>query len=111
MDGNDPGHGPDENTGSGVTVRFWASAKAATGVASEQVDAATLGHVLDDVRARHGASVARVLQVASYLVDEQPVSGADPADVRLRPGQVVDVLPPFAGGATLGPSAARPARR
>lgn len=81
-----------------VRVRYWASAKAATGVAEERLRAATLADVVDEIRQQHGQAVDKVLRVASYLVDEQSVSGRDHADVVLSDGQVIDVLPPFAGG-------------
>ena len=32
------------------------------------------------------------------VVGDRPVGATDPADVALRPGDVVELLPPFAGG-------------
>jgi molybdopterin converting factor small subunit len=32
------------------------------------------------------------------LVGDRPVGSQDPAQVNLRPGDVVELLPPFAGG-------------
>lgn len=81
-----------------VTVRYWAAAKAAAGVAEEQVEAGTLAALLDRAGATHGPELARVFGLCSFLVDEQAV-GTRPHDtVDLVDGTLVDVLPPFAGG-------------
>ncbi len=77
-----------------VTLRYWAAAKAAAGVAEEVLDGGTLDQVLDDVAQRHGAELARVLGRCSFLV--QGVRAR--RDTRLSDGDVVEVLPPFAGG-------------
>lgn len=82
-----------------VTVRYWAAAKAAAGVAEEQVEAvASLAGLLDAVRALHGDELDRVLGRCSYLVDEVSPGRTPHAEVALADGAVVDVLPPFAGG-------------
>jgi len=82
-----------------TTVRYWASARAAVGLESEEYDAANLAELLAAVAARHpSADVARVLTACSYLVDEQPAGRGDRADVSVGPDSVVEVLPPFAGG-------------
>ena len=78
-----------------MIVRYFAAAKAAAGVAEEEVDAADLGSALDQVRARHDARFARVLEVCSFVVDGEPV-GARPHDT--VSGSVAECLPPFAGG-------------
>ena len=51
------------------TLRYWAAARAAAGVHEEPFDGATLGDVLDRAAAAHGPELARVLGVASFLVD------------------------------------------
>ncbi|UGY92163.1 MoaD/ThiS family protein [Streptomyces gobiensis] len=82
------------------TIRYWAAAKAAAGVAEESYEAATLAEALDTARARHTErpDFARVLLRCSFLVDGDPV-GTRPHDaVRLTEGGTVEVLPPFAGG-------------
>ena len=92
-----------------ATVRYFAAARAAAGVAEERLSvaagpksvgaerawAATVGTVLDAAVERHGAGLARVLQRSSFLLDEVAVHGTD---TRVGNGQVLDVLPPFAGG-------------
>jgi molybdopterin converting factor small subunit len=81
-----------------VTVRYWASARAAAGVAEEQLRAATLADLLAALHAAGRPRLDAVLAVASLVVDERPVGRRDPAAVRLADGATVEVLPPFAGG-------------
>lgn len=78
-----------------VTVRYWAAARAAAGVAEETTDPGPLADVLDRLGNQHGERLARVLGYCSYLVDGTPLR--DRA-VALTPGSVLEVLPPFAGG-------------
>ena len=82
-----------------VTVRYWAAAKQAAGVAEDLVSAATLADVLAEIRSRHGtAEFEAVLARSSFLLDGAQVGARPPAEVGL-PGQaVIEVLPPFAGG-------------
>lgn len=84
------------------TIRYWAAARAAAGVAEESYDATTLAEALAVARARHGDALARVLDRCSYVVDDAPVGGRAHSDVLLRDGGSVEVLPPFAGGAAAG---------
>lgn len=96
-----------------VTVRYWAAAKQAAGVAEEEVSAATLAQALAAVTAgRAGPAGGRagrprgegaqalqsVLARCSFLVNGDPVGRRAPEAVELREGAVVEVLPPFAGG-------------
>jgi molybdopterin converting factor small subunit len=79
-----------------VTMRYWAAAKEAAGVAEEKVEADTLAAALAAV----GPSprLTAVLARCSFLIDGQP-AGTRPADtVALADGAVIEVLPPFAGG-------------
>jgi molybdopterin synthase sulfur carrier subunit len=87
----------------GITVRYWAAARAAAGVESDTLPAAedtTLADVLDAVRALHQdrPRLAGVVSVCSVLVGDRPTGTADPAAVAVRPGDTVELLPPFAGG-------------
>jgi molybdopterin converting factor small subunit len=78
-----------------VTVRYFAGARAAAGRAEETAAGRTLDEILDELAARHGDRLARVLRAASFLVD-----GVSCHDRRtpLPAGATIDVLPPFAGG-------------
>jgi molybdopterin converting factor small subunit len=86
-----------------VTVRYWASARAAAGVDADRVEVGsgtTLAELFVQVRALHPdrPTLPGVLAVCSALVGDRPVGATDPADVKLLPGDVVELLPPFAGG-------------
>jgi sulfur-carrier protein len=92
---------PTESTQPGVLVRYWAGARAAAGVSEESVPGPlTLAQLLDEVVARHSdrPRLKDVVSVCSVLVGDRPVSTSDPATVVLRPGDTVELLPPFAGG-------------
>jgi molybdopterin converting factor small subunit len=86
------------------TLRFWAAARAAAGVAEEPYDAETLADALAATRSAHGPELGKVLDRCSFVVDEAPVGGRAHADVRLTDGGSVEVLPPFAGGAGPAPA-------
>ena len=85
-----------------VTVRYWASARAAAGVARDELAAdgpITLADVVRRAVALHpDGRLPQVLPICSVLVGERPVSSEDPADVLVSPGEIVEFLPPFAGG-------------
>ncbi|WP_370544887.1 MoaD/ThiS family protein [Frigoribacterium sp. VKM Ac-2530] len=86
-----------------TTLRFFAAARAAVG-RDEQVvevpdgESATIGRLLTEVRPVEGTSAADwrdVLLRCSFLVDG--VTTRDREQV-VADGDVVDVMPPFAGG-------------
>lgn len=81
-----------------VTMRYWAAAKDAAGVAEEQVTAGTLAAALAAVRARRAARLGAVLARSSFLIDGHPVGTRAAESVELADGAVIEVLPPFAGG-------------
>jgi molybdopterin converting factor small subunit len=85
-----------------VTLRYWASARAAAGVPEDAVPAdgpLTLADVRRQAVALHpGTNLEAVLGVCSVLVGDRPVGSRDPATVDLSPGDSVEFLPPFAGG-------------
>ncbi len=85
-----------------ITVRYWAAARAAAGVDTEQlrVDGpVNLAQLLARLRALHQDDrFGRVLGSCSLLVGDRPVKTQDPEQVVVRPGDAVEVLPAFAGG-------------
>lgn len=81
-----------------LTVRYFAAAHEAAGVAEERVDVpggTTVGALLDTLAARHGGALRDVLAVCALLVDGTLHRDRD---APLGEPAVVDVLPPFAGG-------------
>ena len=78
-----------------ITVRYFAGARAASGVDTEAREAGSLDELVGQIVADHGERLERVLTACSFLVD-----GTTTRDraLQLSPGAVVDVLPPFAGG-------------
>jgi molybdopterin converting factor small subunit len=81
------------------TVRYWAAAKDAAGVAEESFDANNLGDLMAKITQKHGKSdLPRVLGRSSFLVNGHPAGTRDPRTVELPEGATVEVLPPFAGG-------------
>ncbi|MBD8610490.1 MoaD/ThiS family protein [Frigoribacterium sp. CFBP 13729] len=86
-----------------TTLRFFAAARAAVGRDEQVVDvpdgeSATIGRLLTEVRPLEGTSAADwrdVLLRCSFLVDG--LTTRDREQV-VADGDVVDVMPPFAGG-------------
>jgi molybdopterin converting factor small subunit len=78
-----------------VTVRYFAGARAASGVDTETRDARTLNELVGQIVDEHGEKLERVLTACSFLVDGTTTRNRA---LVLAPGAVVDVLPPFAGG-------------
>jgi molybdopterin synthase sulfur carrier subunit len=80
-----------------VTVRYFASARAAAGAEEEtlRIEAgATVAGLIEELSGR-GHELARVLSRCSLLCDG--VAVRDPT-LGLSGDQTIDVLPPFAGG-------------
>src|SRR3954447_12307777 len=92
-----------DSTAGQVRLRYWASARAAAGVAEDVLEI-TAPISLETLRARakelHAASprFASVLDTCSVLVGDRPVASEDPRSVQVGPGETVEFLPPFAGG-------------
>jgi sulfur-carrier protein len=81
----------------GITVQFFAAARAAAGSDSEQLtvrSGATVAELVDGLGGR-SQELARVLVRCSFLCDG--VAVRDQAQP-LQAGNTIDVLPPFAGG-------------
>jgi sulfur-carrier protein len=82
-----------------VTMRYWAAAREAAGVAEQQVTGDTLAAALAQAAETQGAGRLRaVLARSSFLIDGDPVGLRAAESVPLRDGNVIEVLPPFAGG-------------
>lgn len=89
-----------------VTLRYWAAAKEAAGVAEETIHAGTLadalaaagGQVGNAGKGAHHLRLRAVLSRSSFLIDGSPVGSRAPETVMLSEASVIEVLPPFAGG-------------
>lgn len=81
-----------------VTVRYFAAARAATGISEEPVsvaDGASVADLLAQLGMSHGSGLVDVLRRCSFLLDEVAVRDLQAVP---RTGSTLDVLPPFAGG-------------
>jgi molybdopterin synthase sulfur carrier subunit len=78
-----------------ASVRLFAAAREAAGRAQDEVDAATVGDVLDEACRRYGDRFARVLGTSRVWVNGQPAD----RDTEVSGDDVVAVLPPVSGGA------------
>lgn len=81
-------------------MRYWAAARAAAGRHDDVVRARSAADAVDAVRALHPDNhrLAQVLSVSSLLLGDRPLRSADLSHVQLSEGDVIEVLPPFAGG-------------
>lgn len=84
-----------------VTLRYWASARAAAGCDSERFTGHVVGDVLAAAAAAH-TGLGVVLDVSTILLDGRPVTAAERLPEHLPEGLpegvILEVLPPFAGG-------------
>ena len=82
-----------------VNIRYFAGARAAAGVAGEDLlldsPEPTVALVVSAIGERHGSKLGKVLAASSFLLDG--VAVRDTSN-RLPDGAELDVLPPFAGG-------------
>lgn len=84
-----------------ITVRYFAAAADAAGRDEEPWEVAaapTLGSLRDDLVARYGADMQRVLCSGSFLVDGTVRTDDGAVEVPADGQVTVDVLPAFAGG-------------
>jgi molybdopterin synthase catalytic subunit/molybdopterin synthase sulfur carrier subunit len=77
-----------------VTLRYFASAREAAGTTSEALSGRTVGEVLSAAVARHGPSLAEVLECCRIWVNGEPAL----FETTLDAGDEVAVLPPVSGG-------------
>ncbi len=76
-------------------VNFYAAARAASGVSESAIEGSTLGEVIASASAKHPKLIA-ILPGCSYLVNGAAESNND---LKVSAGDVIDILPRFAGGA------------
>ncbi len=84
-----------------ITLRYWAAAKSAAGVPSDEVQVdgpVSLSWAMGEAVRRHPGRLGDVLACCSVLLGERPVGADDPERVSVSPGDTLEFLPPFAGG-------------
>ena len=91
-----------------VHLHYWAGAKAAAGTAEETVEAPSVRSALDLAGAHRDERFRRVLGACSLLLDGVAAHAED-LDQPLTKAVRVEVLPPFAGGASARAPLARAA--
>ncbi len=85
---------PSERTGAPVTLRYWAGARAAAGVETDDVaGCATVGDAVSAACGLH-PDLVPVAAVSTLLLDGRAVGVDEPVGA----GALVEILPPFAGG-------------
>jgi sulfur-carrier protein len=77
-----------------AVLRLFASAREAAGTPRDDIDAGTVGEVLDEARRRYGEQFAAVLSTCRVWRNGEPAGDDDP----VGPGDEVAVLPPVSGG-------------
>lgn len=78
-----------------AVLLLFAAAREAAGVAREDVEAQTVGQVLEAARARHGPRFSEILDCSRIWLNGE-LAGPDHP---LADGDEVAVLPPVSGGA------------
>jgi molybdopterin synthase sulfur carrier subunit len=81
-----------------VSLHYWAGARAAAGIAEEEIEAQSVAQALQIAsRQRSDPRFDRVIKASSILVDGRTAHQED-LEQRLSQAVQVEVLPPFAGG-------------
>jgi MoaD family protein len=77
-----------------ATVRLFAQARDAAGRRSDEIDASTVGEVIELARQRYGDDFANLLPTCQVWLNGQPAD----AGATVGPEDEVAVLPPVSGG-------------
>jgi molybdopterin synthase sulfur carrier subunit len=77
-----------------ATLRLFASAREAAGTTRIEIDATTVGEVLDTARVRFGEHFASVLASSRVWLNGEETTDDEP----VADGDEVAVLPPVSGG-------------
>jgi MoaD family protein len=77
-----------------VKVLLFAAFREAAGASRLEVDAPTVGALLDHLSARFGHEFDRVMRIGTVVVNGETVG----RERELRPGDEVALLPPVSGG-------------
>ena len=77
-----------------MKVRLFAALRDAVGAARLEIEAPTVGTLLDELSARYGPEFDRIMRVGTVVVNGETVG----RDHVLRPDDEVALLPPVSGG-------------
>lgn len=88
---------PEPAARKGVTVRFWAAARAATGVETTCVAAGGVAQVIEVVTRKY-PQLSTLLPRCSLLLDGVAVGRENVKSTLAPVGSTLEILPPFAGG-------------
>jgi molybdopterin synthase sulfur carrier subunit len=77
-----------------AVLRLFASAREAAGTGRDVIDADTVGAVLDEARARYGATFTEILAGCRVWCNGEPATD----DTPVVAGDEVAILPPVSGG-------------
>lgn len=77
-----------------ATLRLFAAAREAAGTGRVEIDATTVGGLLDEAHARFGASFRAVVDTSRVWLNGEPAHRAQPVSST----DEVAVLPPVSGG-------------
>ena len=77
-----------------MKVRLFAALRDAVGAARLEIEAPTVGTLLDELSARYGPEFDRIMRVGTVVVNGETVG----REHVLRPDDEVALLPPVSGG-------------
>lgn len=75
-------------------IRMFAQARQAAGTGSDEIEAATVGELLDAAQVRYGEGFGAVVAISAVWLNGEPARRDDPVGAR----DEVAVLPPVSGG-------------
>lgn len=88
-----------------VSVRMFASVREAAGISGCEIAASNLGELIDSMRLKFGAGLARILAEREadpdrlvILVNGRNIGRTPAGTVRLADGDEVAIFPPVSGG-------------
>lgn len=81
-----------------IEVKFYSHLRRVLGEKSVELEAATVGAVLDELSARFGAVFVERLPTCKVFVNGSNVGLGRGKRTKLRPGDEVILMPPVAGG-------------
>lgn len=79
-------------------LRLFAGLREAAGVPSDEIDAATVGALLEQARSRYGKEFADALGFANVAVNGTLITALDGDETVLSNTDEVALLPPVSGG-------------